>query len=139
VGRDGEHQRIRQGATMSLLNALMGNANTVDPQSVAGELSTILIPGEKIEHAYKLVRDLIIFTDKRLLFVDKQGVTGKKIEYQSIPYAKIAFFSVETAGTLDMDSEMKIGVSGGGMFGKTFGRGVDISEVQRVLATYVLV
>lgn len=124
---------------MSLLNALMGNANTVDPQSLAGELANILIPGEKIEHAYKLVRDLIVFTDKRLLFVDKQGMTGKKVEYQSIPYARISHFSVETAGKLDMDAEMKIGVSGGGMFGKTFGRGVDISEVQRVLATYVLV
>ena len=124
---------------MSLLNALMGNANTVDPKSIAADMANILIPGERIEHAYKLVRDLIVFTDKRLLFVDKQGMTGKKTTFQSLPYSKITHFSVETAGTLDMDAEMKIGVSGGAVFGKTFGRGVDITEVQRVLATYVLV
>lgn len=124
---------------MNLLNALMGNANTVDPKSIAGEMANILIPGERIEHAYKLVRDLIVFTDKRLLFVDKQGMTGKKTTFQSLPYSKITHFSVETAGTLDMEAEMKIGVSGGALFSKTFGRGVDITEVQRVLATYVLI
>jgi hypothetical protein len=123
---------------MSLLNALMGNANAVDAQDVAAELTHILIPGEKVEHAYKLVRDLIVFTDKRLLLVDKQGVTGKKVEFHSIPYSKISHFSVETAGTLDMDSEMKVAVSGGHVFQKTFGRGVDIADVQRVLANYVL-
>ncbi|PZO02065.1 MAG: cytoplasmic protein [Alphaproteobacteria bacterium] len=124
---------------MMLLNALMGNANSVDPKSVANDLANILIPGERVEHAYKLVRDLIVFTDKRLLFVDKQGMTGKKTTFQSLPYSKITHFSVETAGTLDMEAEMKIGVSGGTLFSKTFGRGVDITEVQRVLATYVLV
>jgi hypothetical protein len=122
---------------MSLLNALMGNATTVDSADVATELASILIPGEKVEHAYKLVRDMIVFTDKRLLLVDKQGVTGKKVLFQSVPYSKVSHFSVETAGTLDTDSEMKISVSGGGEFAKTFGRGVDINEVQRVLAAYV--
>ena len=112
---------------MSLLNALMGNANTVDAQGVAAELANILVPGEKVEHAYK-----------RLLLVDKQGVTGKKVEFHSNPYSKISHFSVETAGTLDMDSEMKVAVSGGHVFEKTFGRGVDITDVQRVLASYVL-
>lgn len=123
---------------MSLLNALMGNANTVNVADVAGEVANILIPGEKVEHAYKLVRDLIIFTDKRLLLIDKQGVTGKKVEFLSIPYEKVSYFSVETAGTLDLDSELKVALSGGAVFGKTFGRGVDITEVQKVLATYIL-
>jgi hypothetical protein len=123
---------------MSLLNALMGNANTVDPNAVSAEISNILIPGERVEHAYKLVRDLIVFTDKRLILIDKQGMTGKKVEFHSIPYAKISHFSVETAGTLDFDSELKVALSGGAMFARTFGRGVDITEVQKVLATYVL-
>ena len=123
---------------MSLLNALMGNANAVDVSAVADELKPILIPGEAVEHAYKLVRDLVVFTNKRLLLVDKQGMTGKKVQFQSVPYSRIVHFSVETAGTLDMDSEMKIAVSGSAVFSKTFGRGVDISEVQRVLAKYVL-
>ena len=123
---------------MSLLNALMGNANTLEAAAATAELTHILIPGERVEHAYKLVRDLIVFTDKRLLLVDKQGVTGKKTEYHSVPYAKISHFSVETAGTLDMDSELKVAMSGGAVFTRTFGRGVDIGDVQTVLASYVL-
>lgn len=123
---------------MSLLNALMGNANAVDAAGVQADFAHVLIDGERVEHAYKLVRDLIVFTNERLILVDKQGVTGKKIELHSIPYSKITHFSVETAGTLDLDSELKVAVSGGAQFSKTFGRGVDINDVQRVLATYVL-
>ena len=123
---------------MSLLNALMGNANTLEAAAATAELTHILIPGERVEHAYNLVRDLIVFTDKRLLLVDKQGVTGKKTEYNSVPYARISHFSVETAGTLDMESELKVALSGGAVFTRTFGRGVDIGDVQKVLASYVL-
>jgi len=123
---------------MSLLNALMGNANAVDAAGVQSEFASALIDGEQVEHAYKLVRDMIIFTNLRLLLVDKQGMTGKKTELHSIPYGKISHFSIETAGTLDMDSELKVAVSGGKVFSKTFGRGVDINDVQRVLATYIL-
>jgi hypothetical protein len=123
---------------MSLLNALMGNANAVDAAEIQAEFAKALIEGERVEHAYKLVRDLIVFTNLRLLLIDKQGMTGKKTELHSIPYGKISHFSVETAGTLDLDSELKVAVSGGATFSKTFGRGVDINDVQRVLATYVL-
>jgi hypothetical protein len=123
---------------MSLLNALMGNANTVSAAEVQAQLAPNLIEGERVEHAYKLVRDMIVFTNLRLLLVDKQGMTGKKVELHSIPFGKITHFSVETAGTLDLDSELKVAVSGGAVFSKTFGRGVDINDVQRVLATYVL-
>ena len=123
---------------MSLFNAIMGNANAVDASEVETEIQAQLIEGERVEHAYKLVRDLIIFTNERLILVDKQGVTGKKVEFLSIPYTKISYFSTESAGSLDMEAELKISVSGGGVFSKTFGRGVDINDVQRVLARYVL-
>lgn len=123
---------------MSLLNALMGNANVVDAATVQSEFASAFIEGEKVEHAYKLVRDVIIFTNLRLLLVDKQGMSGKKTELHSIPYAKISHFSVETAGSLDLDSELKVALAGGAVFSKTFGRGVDINDVQRVLANYVL-
>ncbi|MBJ7486105.1 MAG: PH domain-containing protein [Brevundimonas sp.] len=120
------------------MNALMGNANVVDAATVQNDFAHVLIAGEQVEHAYKLVRDMIVFTNERLILIDKQGMSGKKLEFHSIPYSKITHFSVETAGTLDLDSEMKVAVSGGALFSKTFGRGVDINEVQRVLATYVL-
>ena len=123
---------------MSLLNALMGNADAVDAAATQAEMAHFLVEGERVEHAYKLIRDMIIFTNERLILVDKQGITGKKIELHSIPYSKISHFSVETAGTLDMDSELKVALSGGTVFTKTFGRGVDINDVQRVLATHVL-
>lgn len=66
----------------------------------------MLAPSEKVEHAYKLIRDLIVFTDKRLLLIDKQGMTGKKVEYHSIPYKSVVHLSIETAGTFDLDAEL---------------------------------
>ena len=71
----------------------------------------ILIPGEQVELAYVLVRDLIVFTEYRLILVDKQGMTGKKTSYKSLPYRSISRFSVETSGHFDLDAELKIWVS----------------------------
>jgi Bacterial PH domain len=78
-------------------------------------------------------------TDKRLLLVDKQGLTGSKVEYMSLPYRSITRFCVETAGTFDADSELKIWVSGSPEpLLKQFKKGSSILEIQKVLATYVL-
>lgn len=94
---------------------------------------------ETVEKAYKLVRDMFIFTNKRLILVDKQGVTGKKIEYHSIPYKNITHFSIETAGNFDLDAELKIWISGTQMpIEKQFNKSLNIYELQSVLAEYVL-
>jgi hypothetical protein len=74
----------------------------------------VILPGEKIVCAYKGIRDMLILTDKRILCVDKQGVTGKKQKYLSIPLSKVNAFSVETGGTLDFDCDIDIYVSGMG-------------------------
>jgi hypothetical protein len=74
----------------------------------------VIMPGEKIVCAYKGIRDMLILTDKRILCVDKQGVTGKKQKYLSIPLSKVNAFSVETGGTLDFDCDIDIYVSGMG-------------------------
>lgn len=71
---------------MAIFNGLLGNATQVELGEVQREYGRILAPDEKIERAYKLVRDMFIFTDKRLILVDKQGMTGKKTEYHSVPY-----------------------------------------------------
>lgn len=71
---------------MGFLNGLLGNASETDVKELEKELSSIIGSNERIELAYKLVRDLIVFTDLRLIFVDKQGLTGKKVEYMSVPY-----------------------------------------------------
>ena len=97
---------------MGLLDALMGNASEVDVAEVQEELAPILGDSERVVSAYKLVRDLIVFTSNRFMFIDKQGMTGRKVDYHSIPYKAITQFKVETAGHFDLDAELKIFVSG---------------------------
>lgn len=121
---------------MGFLDALMGNASTANKETVTEELSRILVDGEEVDVAFKLVRDLIVFTDKRLLMVDKQGLTGKKAEYHSIPYKSISHFSIETAGRFDLDAELKIWISGAELpaIEKLFKKDDSIYDVQKVLA-----
>ena len=122
-----------------MLDTVFGNAKELNPQVLTKEFEPVLIDGEHIEKAFKLDRDLIVFTNKRLILVDKQGLTGKKVEYHSIPYSKITHFLVETAGRFDRDAEMKIWISGRGQpIEKEFKKGTDIVGVQKTLAQYVL-
>lgn len=125
---------------MGLLNGLMGNASDINIQEVSKEYANVLAPSENIEKAYKLIRDMFIFTNKRLILVDKQGMTGKKTEYHSIPYKSITHFSIETAGNFDLDAELKIWISGTQLpIEKHFNKSLNIYELQSVLAAYVLI
>ncbi len=124
---------------MGLLDGVLGNAAKIDPATIQREFSQILAKGEVVEHAYQLIRDYFVFTDKRFVLVDKQGITGKKTEYHSIPYRSITHFSIETAGTFDLDAELKIWISGMATpIQKQFNKKLSIYEVQSVLASYVL-
>ena len=96
---------------MGLLSGLMGNASQKNVDKVERDLEDILGPGEQVTLAFSLIRDLIVFTEFRLILVDKQGVTGKKTSYKSLPYRSISRFSVETSGHFDLDAELKIWVS----------------------------
>jgi hypothetical protein len=127
------------GVFVGFLDGLMGNASEVNIQDVEKEFATSLTSSEKVEKAYKLIRDLFIFTNKRLILVDKQGITGKKTEILSIPYQNITSFSVETAGSFDLDAELKIWVKGQSEpIQKQFNKSLNIYEVQSVLAEYAL-
>lgn len=118
--------------------ALFGNAHTIDPMKAQGEYGRLLGHGEQVHAAYLLIRDTILFTDRRLVLIDKQGITGKKVEYHSIPYKSITHFAVETAGHFDLDAELKIWVSGSATpIEKTFTKGVNIYEVQAILTQFV--
>ena len=125
---------------MGILSSLLGNAGAVPQEELQKEFNKLLIHGEDIELGFKLFRDLLIFTTKRMILVDKQGLTGSKVEYKSVPYKSISRFSVETAGTLDLDAELKIWVSSEQLpsISKQFNRSVNVYDVHRVLATYVL-
>lgn len=121
-----------------MFDALLGNASEVELKEIHSEINQLLVEGEKALKAYKVIRDLFIFTTKRLIFVDKQGISGKKVEYQSIPYKSITHFAVETAGNFDRESEIKIWISGGHLITKEIKKGIDVVHLQRILATYVL-
>ncbi|MBH0230323.1 PH domain-containing protein [Halobacillus yeomjeoni] len=124
---------------MGFLDGLMGNASEVDKNKLEREIKEILVDQEEVQSGYKVLRDSFIFTNKRLLLIDKQGMTGKKVEYHSIPYKSITHFSVETAGGFDLDSELKIWLSGTNEpIGKLFKKDSPIQEVQKTLANYVL-
>jgi hypothetical protein len=122
---------------MGFMDGILGNASTVNKEEVTKELEHLLANGEKIDVAFKLIRDLIVFTNKRLLLVDKQGLTGKKIDYHSIPFKSISHFSVETAGHFDLDSELKIWISGAKepAISRQFKKDKSIYDIQKILAT----
>jgi hypothetical protein len=125
---------------MGLFSAILGNSGVAQPEELQAEYGVLLAEGEVIEIGFKLIRDVFIFTNKRLILVDKQGLTGKKIEYLSVAYKSIARFAVETAGHLDLDAELKIWVSSEALpsITRKFTKQVNIYEVQRVLAQHVL-
>ncbi|QIN77884.1 PH domain-containing protein [Rubrobacter marinus] len=124
---------------MGLFDGLLGHASEIDVSKVGDDFRQVLAPGERVEKAYQLIRDLFVFTNKRLILVDRQGLTGKKVEYHSLPYKNVTHLSVETAGHLDLDAELKIWISGSPMLvQEQFNRNPNIYEVQSVLAGYVL-
>lgn len=125
---------------MGLFSALLGNAGSVDQDTLLKDYGKLLIDGEQIELGFKLIRDTFIFTTKRLILIEKQGITGSKISYKSIIYKSISRFSIETAGTFDLDAELKIWVSSESepSVVKQFNKGVNVYDVQNVLAHHVL-
>lgn len=123
---------------MGVFDGMMGNAGRIDAGQAAQEFSRLLSNNEQIHIAYRLVRDVFLFTDRRLILIDKQGVTGRKTSYHSVLYKSITQFSVETAGTFDLDAELKLWVSGNPLpVQRQFNRQVDIYEVQAILAHYL--
>ncbi len=124
---------------MGLSGMLFGNAGEVSNEKLQQELSPVLVDGEQILRGFKVVRDMFVFTDKRLILIDKQGMTGKKAEYHSIPYKAVTHFAVESAGHFDDDAEIKIWISGSPVpFEKELKRGVDIVGLQKTLAYCIL-
>ena len=96
---------------MSLLGRILGNASEIPAEELSTKYERLLTDSEQVELGFKLLRDVFIFTTKRLILIDVQGVTGSKVEYKSLPYKNISRFSLETAGTFDLDAELKIWIS----------------------------
>jgi hypothetical protein len=124
---------------MGLISGLLGHAGEISIEKLTEEFQPILIEGEYLEKAFKVIRDMWVFTNKRIILVDKQGVTGKKIEYQSIPYKSITRFSKESTGILDLDAELKIWLSGKSEpIVKEFSKKSNINEVYLLMSKHIL-
>ena len=124
--------------TMGLLNTILGNASQVNINEIKAQFENVLVENENIEAAFSLFRDKMVFTNKRIIFLDKQNVTGSKKEYLSVPYHAISVFSVESAGTFDADAEIKLWVRELGQITKKVGKNTDILQIQKILASYIL-
>lgn len=101
-------------------------------------IASLLIPNEEVKFAFTSMRDKLIFTDKRIVAVNIQGLTGKKIDYTSIPYTKIQIFSIETSGTFDLDSELDVTISGLGTIKFELNSQTDIKSLGQYMSTKVL-
>ncbi|MDO6387014.1 MULTISPECIES: PH domain-containing protein [unclassified Uliginosibacterium] len=124
---------------MGILSGLLGNAGVVPADKLAADYGRLLVEGESFEVGFVVLRDTFVFTNKRLILVNIQGLTGSKIDYLSMPYSKITKFSIETAGTFDLDAELKIWVGSDPMpIAKKFNKKVSIYDLQQVLAMHVL-
>ena len=101
-------------------------------------IEDFLIDDEEIIGTYQSTRDGIVFTNKRIIAINVQGITGKKKDFTSIPYSKITTFSLETAGVFDLDAELEIYLSGIGKIRFEFTGKTDVKSICRVISTYAL-
>lgn len=102
------------------------------------EVEQLLIPGEDIIGSYKGIRDFVTFTNKRVIAVNVQGVTGKKKDYTSLPYSKIQTFSIETSGVFDLDSELELWFSSVGLVTFEFTGNSDIVKIGQAISSFIL-
>ena len=116
------------------------NLKPISVDAVREEVNGLLIDGEKVDMAFQTVRDQLIFTNKRIVSVDVQGITGKRKSFSTMPYSKIQYLSIQTPGFAEIipDSELFI------MFSNTFTAkfefkgNVDIGKIGRMISAYVL-
>jgi hypothetical protein len=123
---------------MGLISGLMGMASEVSADEMNEKFGPILAENEQVVLAYKEIRDMYVFTNFRLILVDKQGITGRKVDYHSIPYKSISHFSVETAGHFDLDAELRIWVSSSDTpIERELKGGSDVVGIQKTLAHFI--
>jgi len=97
---------------MGIIQGLAGHATATSLDEVKEEFGELLIRGEEILTSYKWVRDRVVFTTHRIIYVDVQGITGKKKSFITYPYRSIHKFSKESAGWMDWDAELRIWIRG---------------------------
>ena len=101
-------------------------------------IDDFMIDGEEVIGAYQSVRDGVVFTNKRIIAINVQGITGKKKDFTSIPYNKISTYSLETAGVFDLDAELEIYLSGVGKVKFEFTGSTDVKLICKLISEYTL-
>ena len=119
-------------------NASFLKLRPVSNSTFAATITPMLVNGEEIIGTYQSIRDGIVFTTKRIITINVQGITGKKMDFTSLPYSKIQAYSVETAGVLDIDSELELWFSGLGKIKLEFYANANVSEICKMISTRVL-
>ena len=119
-------------------NGAFFKLSQIRPEDGYKAVQPLLVGGEQVLSAYRSMRDMVIFTNKRVISVNVQGMTGKKKDFTSLPYAKISTFSVETSGVIDLDSELELWFSGLGKVIFEFAGRSDIVRIGQLIATYTL-
>lgn len=116
------------------------NLKPIDISSVNADVTNLLIDGEVIAAAFKTVRDQLVFTNKRIISVDVQGITGAKKSFSSMPYSKVQYFSIQTPGLAELipDAELYLMFSSGFTAKFEFKGNVNIKEIGKMISEYVL-
>ena len=116
------------------------NLKPISNDQVRGEVDGLLIADEKVEFAFKTIRDQLVFTNKRIISIDVQGITGKRKSFATMPYSKIQYFSIQTPGFMELfpDSELFVMFTNGFTAKFEFKGAVDIGKIGRMLSEYVL-
>ncbi len=122
---------------------ILGDSNLLNLKEIAAsqirpEVADFFVSGEQAVQCFQTVRDQVIFTNKRIFVVNVQGITGKKVSYFSYPYSKVQYFGVETAGVLDIDSELVLVFNDGNHLQFDFKSKVDIKQICALISSFVL-
>ncbi|WP_404336733.1 PH domain-containing protein [Planococcus rifietoensis] len=121
---------------MAELNAMMG-WTFMQEIDVPDSVKDLLVDGEVAKVAYKTVRDTAVVTNKRIIISDKQGLTGKKVEVYTIPFASVNMYSTENAGTFDANAEIQLWTRAGN-FKLNLNKKVDIRKLDKIIAEGIL-
>lgn len=119
-------------------NAEFLKLKPVDDSAYSEAIAPMLVDGESIVGTFKAIRDGVVFTNKRIFVINVQGITGKKVDYTSLPYSKIQSYSVETAGVIDLDSELELWFSGLGKIKLEFVARADVGKICKMISERVL-
>ena len=121
-----------------VLDSQLLNLKEISINEVRREVQALMLEDEQILHAFKTVRDQVVFTTKRIFVINVQGLSGKKVSYFSYPYSKVQFYGIETAGLLDIDSELILAFSNGTKLQLEFKTTVDIQAISKTISQYSL-